>query len=204
MDEYDRSVFINCPFSPEYQPLFRAIVFTIYFCEFRPRCALEVSDSSENRLSKIQDIVEECRFGIHDLLIMELDAATKLPRFNMSFELGLFMAAKRFGRGRQKSKLALVLDKDPRRYRDALSDFSGQDISCHEGKPELAIAQVRDWLDASNRSQDSLAGGDSIVLKFKKFSAQLPKACRKQRLNPKKLTFPDLCRAVEAWLLKKT
>jgi hypothetical protein len=199
-DEYDRSAFVNCPFSPDYQGLFRAIVFTIYICEFRPRCALEVSDSSENRLSKIQDIVEECRFGIHDLSIMGLDEATRLPRFNMPFELGLFIAAKRFGGAKQKRKVALVLDTDPYRYRAALSDISGQDIASHQGSPELAITRIRDWLDASDRARGSLVGGDFIVQQYKAFSERLPNACEEQRLNPEKLTFADLCRAIEAWL----
>lgn len=202
MEDYDRSVFINCPFSAGYQPIFRAIVFTIYVCEFRPRCALEVSDSSENRLAKIESIVEQCRFGIHDLSVMELDEATRLPRFNMPFELGLFMGAKRFGPGRQKRKTALVLDSDAYRYRAALSDISGQDIASHGGSAELAIAKVRDWLDASDRRRTSLVGGDFIAEKFRGFSEQLPNACRTLRLNPDKLTFPDLCRAIEAWLVE--
>jgi hypothetical protein len=28
--EYDTSVFINCPFDPEYRPLFEAVIFNIY------------------------------------------------------------------------------------------------------------------------------------------------------------------------------
>lgn len=202
MEDYDRSVFINCPFSAGYQPIFRAIVFTIFVCEFRPRCALEISDSSENRLAKIENIVEQCRFGIHDLSIMELDEATRLPRFNMPFELGLFMAAKRFGQGKQKRKTALVLDSDAYRYRAALSDISGQDIASHNGSPELAIAKVRDWLDASDRDRASLVGGDFIAEKFSAFAERLPTACRALQLNPEKLTFPDLCRAIEAWLVE--
>jgi len=97
---YGRSVFINCPFSADYQPLFRAILFAVYACSYRPRCALEISDSGQNRLEKIKNIIGQCKYGIHDISFMTLDKATGLPRFNMSFELGLFLAAKTFGTGR--------------------------------------------------------------------------------------------------------
>ncbi len=144
---YSRSVFINCPFSSDYQPIFRAICFAVYACTFRPRCALEVSDSSQVRLSKIQNIIRECQYGIHDISFMALDPKSKLPRLNMSFELGLFLASKNFGSGKQRRKNALILDRRGYRYQKALSDISGQDIALHNGDPNKAICEVRDWLD---------------------------------------------------------
>jgi hypothetical protein len=54
-------------------------------------CALEDDDAGEFRLSKIERIIEECKFGIHDLSAVALDVATGLPRFNMPLELGLFL-----------------------------------------------------------------------------------------------------------------
>jgi hypothetical protein len=130
---YRINVFINCPFSPDYQEIFRAILFSIYSCGFRPRCAFEISDSSQNRLAKIESIVEQSQFGIHDISYMKLDPNTKLGRFNMPFELGLFFGAKRFGSRLQKRKIALILDHGGYRYRAALSDISGQDIAVHKG-----------------------------------------------------------------------
>ncbi len=197
---YERSVFINCPLSPEYQPIFRALLFSVYACGFRLRCALEISDSSENRLSKIEAIIQQSKFGIHDISIMGIDPGTKLARLNMAFELGMFLAAKRFGSGRQKQKIALVLDKRRYRYRAALSDISGQDIASHQGVARKAIREVRDWLDASRQVQGSLPGGDYISRRFYKFSRQLPAASKEQRLTARELTYPDLCRAIEAWL----
>lgn len=41
--EYDLNVFINCPFDKDYAPLFDAILFAIYKCGFRPRCAMETA-----------------------------------------------------------------------------------------------------------------------------------------------------------------
>jgi hypothetical protein len=197
---FARSVFINCPLSPEYQPIFRALLFSVYACGFRPRCALEISDSSENRLSKIETIIQQCKFGIHDISIMGVDPETRLARLNMAFELGMFLAAKRFGSSQQNQKIALVLDKHRYRYRAALSDISGQDIASHRGVASNAIREVRDWLDASRQAGGSLPGGDYISRRFYRFSRQLPAASRKQKLDARNLTYPDLCRAIEAWL----
>jgi hypothetical protein len=93
----DRAVFINCPFTADYRAHFRAIIFTVIRSGFTPRSALEADDSSESRLEKIRKIIGECRYGIHDISKTEPDADSGLPRFNMPFELGLFIAAKRFG-----------------------------------------------------------------------------------------------------------
>jgi len=197
---YSRSVFINCPFSSDYQPIFRAICFAVYACTFRPRCALEITDSSETRLSKIQDIIRGCQYGIHDISFMALDSKSKLPRLNMSFELGLFLASKSFGSGKQKRKNALILDDSSYRYQKALSDISGQDIALHKGSPKKAICEVRDWLDTCQSRTYSLPGGEHIHAEFKKFSKQLPSASAAIKLNANRLTFSDICRAIESWL----
>lgn len=49
-ENYNRSVFINCPFDETYAPLMRAIVFAVVNCGFFPRCALESADASEIRI----------------------------------------------------------------------------------------------------------------------------------------------------------
>ncbi len=105
-------VFINCPFDPGYRPIFSAIVFTVYNLRFVARCALEEEDAGEFRLSKVERIIEECKFGINDLSAVAVDTATGLPRFNMPLELGLFLGCKRFGPDNQSKKRCLVLDSD--------------------------------------------------------------------------------------------
>jgi hypothetical protein len=197
---YSRSVFINCPFSLDYQPMFRAVLFVVYTCGYRPRCALEISDSSENRLSKIESIIADSQLGIHDISFTNIDQKTKLPRFNMPFETGIFFAAKRFGAGKQKRKIALVLDKNAYQYRKSLSDISGQDISIHKGIAKTAIRQIRDWLDTCQGGKYSLPGGDYISSQYRKFSRNLPAASKQLKLKDGELTYADTCRAIEAWL----
>jgi hypothetical protein len=192
-------VFINCPFDRGYRPIFNAIVFAVYDLGFVARCALEEDDAADFRLSKIERMIEECRFGINDLSAVALDATTKLPRFNMPLELGLFLGCKRYGPRNQQRKRALVLDTDQHRYRQFISDIAGQDIRAHGGEPEQAIREVRDWLQASSR-RDGLAGGGEIVERHRRFQIDLPAVCEEEGLEADKLTFIDFSTLVADWL----
>lgn len=89
--KYASSVFINCPFDDEFEPIRNAIVFAIYDCGFIPRCALEENNAGNVRFDKIQRIISECKFGVHDISRTELDDQNNLPRFNMPLELGVFL-----------------------------------------------------------------------------------------------------------------
>jgi hypothetical protein len=122
------NVFINCPFDAGYRDLFRAVVFTVIDCGFKARCALEFDDGSEVRMDKIERLIGECRYGIHDLSRTELDPTHRLPRFNMPLELGLFLGAKRFGGNDHKQKNCLILDIEQFRYQKFISDLGGQDV----------------------------------------------------------------------------
>ena len=133
-------VFLNCPFDDKYRPIFEAVIFAIYDCGFVARCALEIDDSAEVRIDKIFRLIGACKFGIHDISRIELDRKSGFPRFNMSFELGIFLGAKRFGGRRQKEKSCLILDKEPYRFQSFISDIGGQDIKAHDGEPKTASA----------------------------------------------------------------
>ena len=138
--EFETSVFVNCPFDNAYKPMFEAVVFAVFDCGYRPRCALEAYDAGEVRIEKIIALVKNCRLGVHDISRTELNAAD-LPRFNMPFELGLFLGAKQFGNAVQRRKTCLVLDREPYRYQAFLSDIAGQDIAAHGGDPMRAMAR---------------------------------------------------------------
>ena len=192
-------VFIDCPFDAAYKPIFDAIVFAIRGLGFLARSALEIDDSAEFRLAKIERIVEECRYGIHDISNVAPDANTGLPRFNMPLELGLFLGCKRFGNERQRQKVCIILDSEPYRYRQYISDIAGQDIHSHGGKPEEAIVQVRNWLAAASKRK-LLPGGAEIVERYNRFLTDLPALCATLRRQREALTFGDLSETIEIWL----
>jgi len=101
---YARSVFVNCPFDDEYTPLFEAMIFTIFDCDFRPVCARERMNSAQMRLDKILGMIRDSQYSIHDLSRTTLDPRFSLPRFNMPFELGIAVGCSRFGAGKQRAK----------------------------------------------------------------------------------------------------
>ncbi len=140
-----RHVFINCPFDLAYKPIFNALVFAVYDLGFRARCALEIDDAGDTRRDKILRIISECKYGVHDISATELNPII-LPRFNMPLELGLYLGCKRYGPPAQRSKAVLILDREPYRYRNFISDVAGQDILAHGADPRRAMIELRNWL----------------------------------------------------------
>ena len=194
-----RDVFINCPFDTAYKPLFHAIVFVVIRSGFRPRCALETDDGATNRFALIADIIEECRFGIHDISRTDSDGIPPLPRFNMPLELGLFLGARRYGEKPQKEKRCIILDSERYRFQRFISDIAGQDIHSHDNTPSTCIEEVATWLRTQSRSK-TVPGGRAIALEFVAFQAVLPTICKAQGLEPDELTFGDFATLVAEYL----
>jgi hypothetical protein len=198
---YDYDVFINCLFDPDYYPMLDALVFAVHDCGFQARCTLEIDDSGRVRMENIVELIQDCRYGIHDISSTELDDANNLPRFNMPLELGLFMGAARFGSPKQRKKRALILDREPYRYQKFISDIAGQNIKSHDGDPELAIRQVRNWLSNSPTMAETLIPGPKrVVDRYKLFREELPELCRRSHLDPDDLIFNDFTTCVSEWL----
>lgn len=193
------SVFINCPFDPDFQPIFEAIVFAVLRSGFTPRCALETDDASETRFAKIQKIVEECRYGIHDISRTETSGAPPLPRFNMPLELGLFLGAKRYGDTVQGRKRVLILDHERYRYQRFISDIAGQDIHSHGGDPAVAIGVVTAWL-RSQSGRSTIPGGKRVCWEFEQFRAELPGTLQAAHLQADEMTFVDFVAIASAYI----
>lgn len=194
-----RDVFINCAFDAQVQPLFHAIVFAVTRSGFRARCALEADDAAENRFAKTQNIVEQRRYGIHDLSRTETDGDPPLPRFNMPLELGLFIGAKRYGDARQKLKRALVMDTERFRYWRFISDIAGQDISAHGGDLDQVIETVARWLRVQSRAT-TVPGGRRIAAEYTGFSRELPALLAARQIELVEMTFVDYVAIIELWL----
>jgi hypothetical protein len=199
----ERAVFINCPFTPDYQAHFRAIVFTIVRSGFTPRCALETDDGSENRFDKICKIIGECRYGIHDISKTEPDLASGLPRFNMPLELGLFLGAKKFGGPSQRTKKCIIFDRTRYRYQQFISDIAGQDIHAHEGRVTKLIEQVATWFRDEARDP-KVPGGRAIASEYEKFATVISDVCALKRLDPEELTFQDYRAMAAEWIVAES
>ena len=196
---WSRSVFINCPFDPEYKPLFRAACFAILACGYAPRCALDYSDSGAMRFTEIVKMITECGLSIHDISRVELDKDSQLPRFNMPLELGADLGLRLEGPAKQRSRRILILDAEAHRYDKTLSDISGMDIETHGNIVDRVIKHVRDWLSA-NRGADQqiLPGAVAITDDYRAYLKIAPDIIAGLRLDPHDdLTHGDYLHVVE-------
>jgi hypothetical protein len=144
--EFERSVFINCPFDDEYYiPLLRPLLFTIIYLGFDPRIASERSDSGELRITRICDLIGRSKYSIHDLSRLRARRRGEFYRLNMPFELGIEYGCRHFALNQLKDKRCLILEKSRYDYMKALSDLSGVDIKCHSNEPAEVVTATRNW-----------------------------------------------------------
>lgn len=197
---YETNVFVNCPFDDAYEPIFNAIIFAIHDCGFKARCALEEENCGEIRVAKLYGIIADCGLGIHDISRTELDEGSKLPRFNMPLELGIYLGAIKYGGPKQKKKKCLILDREQYRYQKFLSDIGGQDIRAHGNNLEAAIRRVRDWLSHYTPEGVMLPGGIKMVERYKEYQAALPAILLSAGIEPDELIYNDYTTFVVAWL----
>jgi hypothetical protein len=198
----ERTVFINCPFSPDYKEFFEAIVYTVQRSGFVPRCARENDDSGEVRFEKICRIIADSHYGIHDISKTEPDPDSGLPRFNMPLELGLFLGARNFGGRKHARKKSIILDLELHRYQKFVSDIAGQDIHSHNGEVDQLIVGVAAWL--RDEAQDSkVPGGHKIATEFKRFRTDLPAIAKSLSLELDELTFKDLTNIAANWIVSE-
>ncbi len=195
---YKKSVFVNAPFTDDRRDVFNAIVFSILACGFTPRCALEIDNAGQARFDKIVALIRDCHLGIHDISYMELDG--DLPRFNMPFELGVFLGADRFGQGWVGQKACTILDREAFRYQRALSDIAGQDIRAHDCEPRRASSETRAWLSHHIGRGAQIPGAAAIWTMDREFEAELPDLATASMRDSRDLTFLERRHLATEWL----
>ncbi|MEA5138387.1 hypothetical protein [Arcicella rigui] len=195
---YERNVFINCPFDEKYEEIFNAILFVVHKCGFILRCAKEYEDSSSIRIQNIVQLIRESKYSIHDLSRVALSETENLPRFNMPLELGICIGAIEFGTKRQRLNQYLIIESQKFRFKQFISDLSGQDIKEHKDSVEEAIKIIRNWL--STKTPDKLPSASKIIYEYKLFQESLPSLCEENNWLPNELTFGEYSSLVTSWL----
>lgn len=202
---FEKNVFINCPFDPAYKSLLRPLLFTILYFEFIPKIASERSDSAEQRIDKICELIESAKYGIHDLSRLKSMKKNEFSRHNMPFELGIDYGCRKFADKHLGEKKFLVLEKGKYDYSRALSDLSGVDIKSHNNSPEDIIRVVRNWfLETVGIPKPKPA---SIIWnEFNKFMADFDAARRSEGFKDKdiyEMPTPEFTAFIEEWLQLK-
>lgn len=197
---FDKNVFVNCPFDQDYRRLLQPILFTIIYLGFRPRIALEESDSGIPRIQKILRLIGESRLSIHDLSRLRATEAGEFYRMNMPFELGLDVGCRAFGVRAMRNKRCLILESEPYRFQAAISDISNSDIAAHHNVPRTISAEVRNWL--ASQSLKPLPGPAHVWSEFLDFETDNRENLRDRGFSDHdidKLPIAELISLMEAW-----
>lgn len=144
--EYSKSVFINCPFDDDFAPLLEAMLFCVVRSGLSPRLASESLEAGQNRLEKILELIEKCRFSVHDLSRAIAKSANENFRMNMPFELGLDMGRRRAPDPETNDKKFLIFENKPYELKRCLSDLNGVDVEFHREDYQLVIKKLRNFL----------------------------------------------------------
>ena len=159
MSGFEKSVFINCPLDEEYRPIFQAVFFCVIYLGFCPRVSTETISSFDVRIRKIQDLIRDSKYSIHDLSRCKSHKG-EYSRLNMPLELGLDYGCKCYFGNDRAEKKGLVFEEEPHSYDKSISDFSGFDIQAHNGEAREALKRVRHWL--SDETLGKTAGPERI------------------------------------------
>jgi len=200
MSMYEKSVFINCPFDDDYDEIFDAILFTVHRCGFILRCSKEFEDSSSIRIKNIVGLIKESKYSIHDLSRVSLSKTNKLPRFNMPLELGIFIGAIEFGDAQQAEKDYLIMESKKFRFKEFISDLSGQDIRSHNDMIGDAIRIVRNYLIKKVSNPADIPSASIVLEEYNEFLLELPKLCKVNRWVISELEFSEYSSLVTTWL----
>jgi hypothetical protein len=204
----NKQVFINCPLDHDFYPLLEAITFSICVCGYKPRFASERVESGRSRLARIVSLIDECDFSLHDISRTEL--SPNLPRFNMSFELGLALGRK-YSIALGGADGVLILDREPFRYHECFSDISGCDPLAHDDQPGIAMHRIWKWLVSHDKDQGATSDRRSpeygpVMLKpwLEQFQEEMRDA--KVRIGGKwdDLPLSELVFSIRVWIEART
>ncbi len=204
-NQFERNVFINCPFDDEYRLLLKPLLFTLRYCKLTPRIASERLDSSEIRLEKILEIIQESKYSIHDLSRIKSSKKGEYYRLNMPLEIGLDLGCKEFHpEEKYRGKNSLILEGERYSLHKGLSDLSGADVKCHDNDAEKMIESVRSWLVEVGRKK--IPGPNMIWDDYNFFNAELyhdfsNHGFKKNQIDT--LPIPEFLDFLNKWLLKR-
>jgi hypothetical protein len=140
------AVFLNIPYDQGFRHPYLAYIVGLVHLGFEPRATLGLPEGT-SRLDKILEVIQGCRYSIHDLSRVGLDRNPPFitPRFNMPFELGLAVT---WAKLNPAIHSVFVFESKAYRVQKSLSDLNGIDPRIHDGQVkgimrELSNAFVR-------------------------------------------------------------
>jgi hypothetical protein len=132
-------VFLNVPYDEEFSSLYVAYIVGLCQLGMVPHLATEIPGGGR-RLNRIVQLIQSCRYSIHDLSRVELSVApTAVPRFNMPLELGMTITWEILN---PDQHTWFVCESEPYRLQRSVSDLNGTDPYIHNGTPEGVMREL--------------------------------------------------------------
>lgn len=133
------SVFLNIPYDRRSSKLYLAYIAGLIELGLTPKVTLGIPGGT-NRLDRIFELIQTCRYSIHDLSRVQLDRRPPCtPRFNMPFELGLAIG---WAKLNPEQHLWFVYETQIHRPQKSISDLNGTDCHIHGAKPEGVMREL--------------------------------------------------------------
>ncbi len=189
-DRYENSVFINCPFGFRYKKIRDAIIFTLVFCNLETRIASDSLDSLELRLPKIEKLIKQSKYSIHDISRMRAANKGEYARFNMPFELGLNYGFRIYGGKGTSENKSLIFSTKRYNYAKALSDLAGIDIKAHGDDPEEAVRRLTNWIRNTLDRRD-VPNADGMWLEYIVFAGYFKEYMKEEKWSRKEQNRMD-------------
>jgi hypothetical protein len=133
------SVFLNLPCDEEFHSIYIAYIVGLFQLGLVPHLASEIP-GGDRRLNRIIQLIQSCRYSIHDLSRVELSSApTAAPRFNMPLELGMTITWQILN---PDQHTWFVCESEPYRLQRSASDLNGTDPYIHGGTVEGVLREL--------------------------------------------------------------
>jgi len=143
-----KAVFLNIPYDLAFERLFLAYIVGLSALELVPHAGLEIPDSTR-RLERVQSLLHQCRYSIHDLSRVQVTRG--VPRFNMPFELGLAVG---WAQQNPARHAWFVCDSKRNRVLRSISDLNGTDVNIHDGTVEGVMRELCNMFVRHDRRPD--------------------------------------------------
>ena len=135
-----KGVFLNVPYDNDFSTLYIAYIVGLCQLGLVPHIALEIP-GGERRLDKIVQLIQSCRYSIHDLSRIELSvASSSTPRFNMPLELGMTITWQILN---PDQHTWFACESERYRLQKSASDLNGTDPLIHDGTVEGVLRELR-------------------------------------------------------------
>jgi len=182
------AVFLNVPYDEEFRDLYIAYIVGLCQLDLVPHLASEIP-GGDRRLNKIIQLIQSCRYSIHDLSRVELSVApSATPRFNMPLELGMTITWQILN---PDQHTWFVWESEPYRIQRSASDLNGTDPNIHNGTAEGVLRELRNAF-----SRDKMPSVPDMLRVYRFVNNNLnPILMRNGTSNPfDRSVFKELCR----------